>query len=135
MLDHFSKYTNPNATRVIVFSQYRDSVEDIVDRLKFYNPPISVVQFVGQSKSRGVGQNQKKQLEAVEKFKNGVYNVLVSTSVGEEGLDIGNVDLIVCFDASSSPLRFIQRTGRTGRHRSGKIVILMTQGREEKVFL
>lgn len=42
------------------------------------------------------------------------YNTLVSTCVGEEGLDIGEVDLIICFDAQKSPIRLIQRMGRTG---------------------
>ena len=55
--------------------------------------------------------------------------------MGEEGLDIGEVDLIVCFDAQSSPIRLVQRMGRTGRKRSGRIVILVTQGREEQVCL
>ena len=59
--------------------------------------------------------------------------MLVSTSVGEEGLDIGEVDLIICFDASSSPIRLVQRMGRTGRKRAGKIIILVTEGKEDQV--
>jgi Fanconi anemia group M protein len=53
-------------------------------------------------------------------FKEGGYNVLVATCIGEEGLDIGEVDLIVCFDAQNSPVRMIQRMGRTGRKRAGR---------------
>ena len=59
--------------------------------------------------------------------------MLVSTSVGEEGLDIGEVDLIICFDASNSPIRLVQRMGRTGRKRAGKIIILVTEGKEDQV--
>ena len=55
---------------------------------------------------------------------------MVSTSVGEEGLDIGEVDLIICFDASNSPIRLVQRMGRTGRKRDGKIIILVGEGKE-----
>ena len=69
----------------------------------------------------------------VTKFKRGDYNVLVATCVGEEGLDIGSVDLIVCFDASASPTRLVQRMGRAARKRDGCIVILLTQGKEEQV--
>jgi len=58
----------------------------------------------------------------------------VSTCVGEEGLDIGDVDLIVCYDAHQSPVRLVQRMGRTGRKRDGRIVQLMTSGKEESVF-
>ena len=58
---------------------------------------------------------------------------MVSTCVGEEGLDIGDVDLIICFDAHKSPIRLVQRMGRTGRKREGKIVMLVTEGKEEQV--
>ena len=57
----------------------------------------------------------------------------MSTSVGEEGLDIGDIDLIVCFDASNSPIRLVQRMGRTGRKRAGRIIILVTEGKEDQV--
>ena len=58
---------------------------------------------------------------------------MVSTCVGEEGLDIGEVDLIICFDAHKSPVRLVQRMGRTGRRRSGRIVVIVAEGREEQV--
>lgn len=58
---------------------------------------------------------------------------MVSTCVGEEGLDIGEVDLIVCFDSQKSPIRLVQRMGRTGRQRQGRIVVLLAEGREERV--
>ncbi|CAN0374672.1 unnamed protein product, partial [Ectocarpus sp. 13 AM-2016] len=47
------------------------------------------------------------------------------------GLDIGEVDLIVSFDALNSPVRMVQRMGRTGRKRAGKVVVLVTEGSEE----
>jgi len=58
--------------------------------------------------------------------------VLVATSIGEEGLDIGDVDLIICYDTNSSPVRMLQRMGRTGRKREGRVVFLCTEGKEEK---
>ena len=59
-------------------------------------------------------------------------NTLIATSVGEEGLDIGSVDLIVSYDCLSSPVRMVQRLGRTGRAGRGKVIILIAQGEEEK---
>jgi hypothetical protein len=70
----------------------------------------------------------------VKKFREGGYNTLVSTCVGEEGLDIGEVDLIVCFDAQKSPIRLVQRMGRTGRKREGRIVVLLSEGKEESSY-
>lgn len=43
----------------------------------------------------------------IRKFKEGIYNVLVSTSIGEEGLDIGEIDRIICYDAQKSSVRMV----------------------------
>lgn len=72
------------------------------------------------------GMSQKQQKELIQDFKYGKYNILVATSIGEEGLDIGEVDLIVCYDATSSPIKNIQRMGRTGRNKDGKVLLLLT---------
>ena len=45
------------------------------------------------------------------------------------------VDLIVCYDASASPTRLVQRMGRAARKRDGSIVVLLTEGKEENVMI
>ena len=59
---------------------------------------------------------------------------MVSTCVGEEGLDIGEVDLIIFYDVSKSPIRLIQRMGRTGRKREGRVIVLLTEGKQEAIY-
>lgn len=76
--------------------------------------------------------SQKLQKARVVQFKQGKLNTLIATSVGEEGLDIGSVDLIISYDCLSSPVRMVQRLGRTGRAGKGKVIILIAQGEEEK---
>jgi len=50
-------------------------------------------------------------------------------------LDVGEVDLIICFDVSQhSPIRLVQRMGRTGRKRDGHIIVLVTDGKEHEVI-
>lgn len=123
-------------TRIIVFSEYRDSAEEIVRVLNTHKPLIRAAVFVGQADSkRSSGMKQSEQIERIRKFKEGDFNVLVATSIGEEGLDIGQVDLIVCFDASASPIRMLQRMGRTGRKRAGRVVLLLMRGKEEDSYL
>ncbi|KAH8648972.1 hypothetical protein BGZ60DRAFT_422745 [Tricladium varicosporioides] len=125
----------PSSTRVIVFCEYRESAEDICRVLNRHGPLIRASVFVGQADSkRSEGMNQAKQLETIQSFKTGKLNVIVATSIGEEGLDIGQVDLIVCYDASASPIRMLQRMGRTGRKRAGNIVLLLMRGKEEESF-
>src|SRR5690606_16359168 len=106
--------------------------EDIVRVLKKQSPIIRPHVFVGQAKSSdSEGMSQKVQQEVIDKFKKGEYNTLVATSIGEEGLDIGEVDLICCYDSKSSPIRMLQRMGRTGRKRAGRIILLQMRGKEE----
>lgn len=133
VLNHFMD--NGEETRVIVFSEYRDSAEEIVRMFNAHRPLIKATVFVGQADGkRGEGMKQKQQIETIERFKTGAYNVLVATSIGEEGLDIGQVDLIVCYDSSASPIRMLQRMGRTGRKRTGNIALLLMRGKEEEQF-
>ncbi|RDW70802.1 3'-5' DNA helicase [Aspergillus mulundensis] len=127
---------NQTTTRVMIFVHFRDSAEEVTRVLKRYEPMIRPHVFVGQSSAKGSeGMGQKTQLDIVQKFKKGTYNTIVATSIGEEGLDIGEVDLIVCYDSSASPIRMLQRMGRTGRKRAGNIVLLLMQGKEEESFL
>ncbi|EEH11189.1 helicase C-terminal domain-containing protein [Histoplasma capsulatum G186AR] len=126
---------HPSSTRIMVFAHFRDSAEEIVRVLKRHGPMIRPHVFVGQAAAKGSGgMDQKTQLDIIEKFKEGTYNTIVATSVGEEGLDIGEVDLIVCYDSSASPIRMLQRMGRTGRKRRGNIVLLLMKGKEEDSF-
>uniref|UniRef100_A0A8D3BDK8 ATP-dependent RNA helicase FANCM n=1 Tax=Scophthalmus maximus TaxID=52904 RepID=A0A8D3BDK8_SCOMX len=143
VLQHFilsaeSSTDNDESTRVMIFSSFRESVQEIADMLNRHAPMIRVMTFMGQaSAGKGVkGFTQKEQLggRVVHRFRQGGFNTLVSTCVGEEGLDIGEVDLIVCFDAQKSPIRLVQRMGRTGRKRQGRIVVILAEGREERTY-
>lgn len=128
--------TDPSRTRIMVFAHYRDSAEEIAKVLKRNEPMIRPHVFVGQANSKeSEGMDQKTQLSVINKFKDGTYNTLVATSIGEEGLDIGEIDLIVCYDASASPIRMLQRMGRTGRKRAGNIVVTLVKGKEENNFI
>ncbi|EEC09559.1 conserved hypothetical protein [Ixodes scapularis] len=136
VLDHFKNFGKSAETRVMIFSQYRDSVKEISSYLNRHRPLIKAMNFMGQNQKTGTarGFTQKEQLLVVKRFRDGGYNVLVSTCVGEEGLDIGEIDLIVCYDAPKSPIRLVQRMGRTGRKRAGRIVVLLSEGKEEQAY-
>jgi Fanconi anemia group M protein len=136
VLSHFKKFeTRNDSTRIMIFSTYRDSVQEIGLMLSTLGRLVKPMVFIGQTNTGGGGKGlkQKEQVQVVQRFRDGGYNVLVATSVGEEGLDIGEVDLIICFDSNKSPTRLVQRMGRTGRQREGKIIFLLTKGKEEKV--
>ena len=114
-------------SRIIVFATYRDTVsalETALLNLKDVRP----IQFIGQSKrGSGTGLTQKQQVERIESFRSGEGNVLIATSVGEEGLDIPTADLVIFYEPVASEIRTIQRRGRTGRQRDGDVVVLIAE--------
>jgi Fanconi anemia group M protein len=116
-------------SRIIVFANYRDSVREIVSSLRQVTGA-RPGEFVGQRE----GMSQKEQAERLSGFSSGEFNVLVCTSIGEEGLDIPEMDLAVFYEPVPSGIRLIQRRGRVGRHSSGRVVFLITKGTRDEAY-
>ncbi len=117
---------NKETSRIIIFANYRDIVSEITKNLNDNN--IKAVRFVGQADKEGdKGLKQKEQIEILQGFKNNEFNVLTASSIGEEGLDIPEVDAVVFYEPIPSELRKVQRVGRTGRTKPGKIIFLMAK--------
>lgn len=115
-------------SRAIVFAQYRSTCEALAKFLAGL-PGVNPVVFVGQQTRGGqAGLTQKQQRGILDRFRAGEFNVLLATSVAEEGLDIPSTDLVVFYEPIASEIRAIQRRGRTGRMAGGRVVVLMTKG-------
>ena len=115
-------------SKIIVFTHFRDTSAYITKTLEKING-VTPCRFVGQATKEGdKGLSQKEQIEIIKKFKKGEYNVLIATSVAEEGLDIPSTDLVVFYEPIPSEIRLIQRRGRTARETPGKVIILITKG-------
>jgi len=116
--------------RALVFTSYRDSVDVIHQKLNEMG--ISAGFLIG--KAGDTGLKQKKQIETIQKFRDGQYRVLIATRVGEEGLDISEVNLVVFFDNVPSSIRYIQRKGRTGRKDYGRLVVLIAKDTTDETY-
>ncbi|HVP24983.1 MAG TPA: DEAD/DEAH box helicase [Methanomicrobiales archaeon] len=120
-------------SRIIVFATYRDTVQNLVNHLNSLG--IHAERFVGQAtKDAERGLTQKKQIEALQRFRQGEFRVLIATSVGEEGLDVPSTDMVIFYEAVPSEIRSIQRKGRTGRSGAGKIIVLVTKGTSDEAY-
>lgn len=121
-------------SRVIVFTNYRDTAELVTNALSEV-PGVVPTRFVGQaSRRKDKGLTQKQQVEILNKFRAGEYNVLVATSVAEEGLDIPSTDLVLFYEPIPSEIRSIQRKGRTGRQHKGRVIVLVTKGTRDEAY-
>ncbi len=118
---------NPKS-RIIVFTQYRDTSKMVFEYLNSITS-VSPARFIGQAgKTDDKGLTQKQQEQIVSDFRKGIYNILIATSVAEEGLDIPSTDLVIFYEPIPSEIRNIQRRGRTARKMAGKLIILITKG-------
>ncbi|SEA18933.1 fanconi anemia group M protein [Haloplanus vescus] len=118
--------------RVIVFTESRDTAEALTD---FLSESFDVRRFVGQGDKEGSdGMTQKEQGETLDAFRAGEFEVLVSTSVAEEGLDVPEVDLVLFYEPVPTAIRSIQRKGRTGRQDEGRVVVLMAEDTRDEAF-
>jgi len=116
--------------KALIFTSYRDSVDLIHSKLTELG--ISAGILIG--KAGDTGLKQKKQIETVQNFRDGVFRVLIATRVGEEGLDIAEVNQVIFYDNVPSSVRHIQRRGRTGRKDTGKLVVLIAKNTIDETY-
>jgi len=124
---------NNKNTQIMIFVQLRSTIRKIMSSLKGIKYA-SPVEFVGQAKKKGSGMNQKQQMQILEEFSMGFYNILVASSIGEEGLDIAETDTVIFYEAVPSAIRRIQRSGRTARTQAGKVITLITKDTRDEIY-
>jgi Fanconi anemia group M protein len=118
--------------RVIVFTESRDTAEALTD---FLGEHFDTRRFVGQGDRQGSdGMTQAEQQAVLDAFRAGEFEVLVSTSVAEEGLDVPEVDLVLFYEPVPTAIRSIQRKGRTGRQDEGRVVVLMAEDTRDEAY-
>ncbi|MFH1308057.1 MAG: DEAD/DEAH box helicase [archaeon] len=131
------EFKNNPKEKIIIFSQYRDTVTRICKEVNSIPKVIARV-FVGQAKKGSgkeeTGLSQKEQQEIIREFSLGKINILCSTSIGEEGLDIPEVNAVVFYEPVPSAIRKIQRAGRTARLMKGKLITLVTKGTRDESY-
>jgi ERCC4-related helicase len=124
---------NIKKSKIIVFTQFRDTLEMIHQKCE--KEGINSVKFFGQGSRDGEkGLTQTEQKKIIKSFKVGIYDVLLSTSVAEEGIDIPAVDLVILYEPVPSEVRMIQRRGRTGRKNAGNMKVLIAKGTRDEGY-
>jgi Fanconi anemia group M protein len=128
-----AEFKHNNKAKIILFTQFRDTATSLKKTLTGV-PGVLPEIFVGQAKKNGMGLSQKQQAEMLAQFTDGMFNVLIATCVAEEGLDIPSVDLVIFYEPVPSAIRTIQRRGRTGRHDTGRVVMLITKATRDEAY-
>ena len=131
------EFAENEKSKIIVFSQFRETGRILCKALNSI-PKIKAKVFVGQSIKNdedGIsGLSQEEQKETIKDFSNGLINVICATSIGEEGLDIPEVNAVVLYEPVPSAIRAIQRAGRTARLMKGKLIVLITRKKRDEAY-
>ncbi|OCH90640.1 P-loop containing nucleoside triphosphate hydrolase protein [Obba rivulosa] len=83
-------------------------------------------------KSRAKGMAVRNQQDVVKLFRERQVNLLVATSVAEEGLDFPACDLVIRFDPLQHMVGYLQSRGRA-RHQTSTFIIMVEQGHEAHI--
>ncbi len=95
--------------------------------------------FVGTSNNQARASNLSDlinisdQKETLNDLRNGTKNLIIATSVCEEGIDITACNIVICFEQPPNLKSFIQRRGRA-RSKKSKFVVMFPKGQEKALL-
>lgn len=133
LVEIIEKEMKNNDARIIIFAQFRDTISMISDMLQKIKGA-APIEFIGQAKKKGKGLSQKEQIQILNEFKMGFYNILCASQVAEEGLDVVETNVVIFYEPTPSAIRKIQRSGRTARTQQGKVIVLLTKGTRDEAY-
>lgn len=87
--------------------------------------------ITGHTRETGQGMTQLAQQEVMSKFHKGDINLLIATSVAEEGLDVPECNLVIRFQHVSNEIAKVQTEGRARAENSQGITILSSDSKKK----
>jgi Fanconi anemia group M protein len=117
--------------KIIVFSHFRDNIakmESILNEIE----GCRATSLIGQAGEKGL--SQKEQINVIKDYEADIYNCLITSPIGEEGLHLASADLAIFYDSVPSEIRTIQRRGRVGRTKIGRIIFLLTRNTRDETY-
>jgi endoribonuclease Dicer len=107
------QFADEAETKAMVFVQQRTTAVLLCDGLRVLGlPNIRPAYLTGGGRSGNESITGKKQEEVMRHFHAGLVNVLIATSVGEEGIDVPQCNLVVRFDLYTTVIQYMQSRGR-----------------------
>ncbi|KAG0334359.1 hypothetical protein BG000_008399 [Podila horticola] len=124
----------------IIFVQRRDTAVALTILLQEHEPFRDMFRaqvLAGHSEGHHplLNMTSKEQSIIINKFRDKEYNLLVSTSVAEEGLDVQPCNVVIRFDPVDTTTSYIQSRGRARRKDSRYIMLQECNNRREEAML
>ncbi|ERE68438.1 putative ATP-dependent RNA helicase DHX58 [Cricetulus griseus] len=111
------QFESPNHPRGIIFTRTRQSAYFLLlwlwQQPCLQNVNIKAQMLIGAGNtSQSTHMTQKDQQEVIQEFRDGIVNLLVATSVAEEGLDIAQCNVVVRYGLLTNEISMVQARGR-----------------------
>ena len=119
-LDLYIKNTNEDS-RILVFVNKRTTARFLTNYIQKHFPDLNAQMVVGHSGYDGMVWEAEQQ-KSIKEFAGGDSRLIVSTSVLEEGIDVGLCDTVVAFTGLQSLIGFIQIRGRARKYDSTFVI-------------
>ena len=111
--------------RGLVFVNSNFSATNALEKLR--HDGIKVESLIGNA-------NKMDRKQAIEKFKSGKCQLLLSTDLAARGLDIADIDYVINIDFPEDAKVYLHRAGRTGRAGAvGKVITLIDHNELHKI--
>ncbi|KAK3023834.1 hypothetical protein RJ639_044551, partial [Escallonia herrerae] len=128
LIESLLEYRDLKDLRCIVF------VERVITAIVLQNllsevPKLSKwkTEYMAGNHSVLQAQSRNTQNRIVDEFRKGMVNIIVATSILEEGLDVQSCNLVIRFDPSATVCSFIQSRGRA-RMQNSVFLLLVKSG-------
>ena len=115
----------------ILFVHNRTNAHFLLNKLREDYPYLDIQAECVTGHTKTGGMTQAHQKRVLERFRSGALNLLIATSVAEEGLDIRQVNLVVRLDAAVTDIGFVQSRGRARFPEAKYVVACMGQDEVE----
>ncbi|CAL0309193.1 unnamed protein product [Lupinus luteus] len=126
LVDSLVEYRDLNNMRCIVFVERIITAVVLETLLNALLPKYNSwkTKFIAGHNSWLKNQTRKTQNEIVEEFRDGLVNIIVATSILEEGLDVQSCNLVIRFDPCPTVCSFIQSRGRARMQNSDYLLMV-----------
>lgn len=99
--------TRDEMTKILLFVSTKALADELYERIKaLYPEKIGVIHS---------NKDQNFRFNAVNRFQDGTFRMLIATDIIARGLDIEDVSHVINFDLPDEPQNYVHRIGRTGR--------------------
>lgn len=126
ILEQFTR--SEESSRGIIFTKTRQSTyalsQWIMENAKFAEVGVKAHHLIGAGHSSEVKpMTQTEQKEVISKFRTGEINLLIATTVAEEGLDIKECNIVIRYGLVTNEIAMVQARGRARADESTYVLV------------